>query len=73
MKTYEFTFQDGTKFIGEGEGEGRALHDAYLKNGFLPTVKLDVISTEETALAPPPPEPDSNPATDIRTKKNRRN
>ena len=74
MKTYEFTFQDGTKLTGEGESEALALHDAYLRNGYLPTAKIDVISTVETVLDPPsPPEIENIPAAYIRKGKDRKN
>jgi phage terminase large subunit GpA-like protein len=40
MKSYEFLFKDGVNLAGEGEGEALALHNAYLRNGYLPIVEL---------------------------------
>jgi hypothetical protein len=58
MKTFEFTFADGSRMTGDGNDLAEGLHDAYRRNGFLPFVPI----IEKTILAdsngmPLPPAP----------------
>jgi len=53
MKTYEFTFADGVKFSGEGNGEAEALHNAYLINGYMPfALIVDIKGGEDPGINP---------------------
>lgn len=61
MNTYEFTFKDATKMVGEGADPADALYDAYLKNGYLPFCGL--VAKENLSAATAEAESKINPHT----------